>query len=139
MSMRKVMETLKIGPDNVAKIKAFIQQHEQTKDGKPVISDTKWEDEKSFDGNFHCETLILSLQLLHKIQVSSNENSENPYLQLPSKDTVDRFADPAKVLPVSKRCCPACHALIKYVNKNADKSILYPRYHENWFTAVLPP
>ncbi|KAH8707580.1 hypothetical protein GQ44DRAFT_777297 [Phaeosphaeriaceae sp. PMI808] len=41
MSMRKVMETLKIRPDNVAKIKAFIQQHEQTKDGKPIILDTK--------------------------------------------------------------------------------------------------
>ncbi|KAH8691776.1 hypothetical protein GQ44DRAFT_719918 [Phaeosphaeriaceae sp. PMI808] len=87
--------------------------------------------------------------LLHKTQahktqaardeVSSNKDSENPYLRLPSKDTIDRFADPAKVLPVSKRCCPACHALIKYVNKNAEKSILYPGYHENWFTAALPP
>ncbi|KAH8725886.1 hypothetical protein GQ44DRAFT_706673 [Phaeosphaeriaceae sp. PMI808] len=150
MSMRKVIETLKfpsgneIGLDNVAKIKSFIQEHEQIKDRKPVISDTKWEDEKSFDGNFHCETLILSLQLLYKAQaahdeVSSNENSENPYLRLPSKDIVDRFADPTKVLPVSKRCCPACHALIKYVNKNAEKSILYPGHHENWFTAALPP
>ncbi|KAH8723725.1 hypothetical protein GQ44DRAFT_709978, partial [Phaeosphaeriaceae sp. PMI808] len=77
-------------------------------------------------------TLILSLQLLHKTQaardeVSSNENNENP------------FADPTKVLPVSKRCCPACHALIKYVNENANESILYPGHHENWFTAALPP
>lgn len=67
MSMRKVMETLKfpsgneIGPNNVLKIKAFIQEHEQIRDGKPVISNTKWEDEKSFDGNFHCATLMLSL------------------------------------------------------------------------------
>ncbi|KAH8707579.1 hypothetical protein GQ44DRAFT_715636 [Phaeosphaeriaceae sp. PMI808] len=89
---------------------------------------------------------MLSLQLLHKTQaardeVSSNENSENPYLQLPSKDIIDSFANPAKVLPVSKRCCPACHALIKYVNKNANanESILYPGHHENWFTAALPP
>ncbi|KAF2445877.1 hypothetical protein P171DRAFT_431266 [Karstenula rhodostoma CBS 690.94] len=150
MSMRKVMETLKspsgneIGPDSVTKIKAFIQKHETTKDGKPVISDTKWEDEKSFDGNFHCETLMLSLQLLHKTQaardeVSSDEKSENSYLLLPSKDIVDSFADPAKVLPVSKRCCPACHALMKYVNEDADEKILYPGHHENWFTAALPP
>jgi hypothetical protein len=150
MSMRKVMETLtfpsgsEIGPDNIAKIKAFIQEHELTKDGKPMISDTKWEDETNFDGNFHCETLMLSLQLLHKTQAERNEaNSDedngNPYLRLPSKDIVDRFADPAKVLPVSKRCCPACHALMKYVNENTNKIILYPGHHENWFTAALPP
>ncbi|KAF2788275.1 hypothetical protein K505DRAFT_379010 [Melanomma pulvis-pyrius CBS 109.77] len=150
MSMRKAMETLKfpsgneIGPDNIAKIKAFILEHEKTKDGKSVISDTKWEDEKSFDGNFHCETLLLSLQLLHKIQtardeVSPDENSENSYLRLPPKDIVDRFDDSAKVLPVSKRCCPACHALMKFVNKKTDKKILFPGHHENWFTAALPP
>ncbi|KAJ4325162.1 hypothetical protein N0V94_000876 [Neodidymelliopsis sp. IMI 364377] len=149
MSMRKVMETLKfpsggeIGPDNVAEIKAFIQKHELTKDGKPVISDTRWEDEESFDGNFHCETLMLSLQLLHKTQaahdeISSDENRENPYLRLPPKDIVDSFADPAKVLAVSKRCCPACHALMKFVNENADRKILYPGHHENWLTAALP-
>lgn len=150
MSMRRVIETLKfpwgneIGPDNVAKIKAFIQEHEQTKDRTPVISNTKWEDENGFDGNFHCETLLLSLQLLHETQaardkVSSDKNGENPYLQLPSKDIVDSFAKPAKVLPVSKRCCPACHALIEYVNENADEKILYPGHHEYWFTAALPP
>jgi hypothetical protein len=149
MSMRNVMETLKfssgdeIGPDNIAEIKAFIQKHERRKD-KPVISDTKWEDEKSFDGTFHCETLMLALQLLYKTQAArdeagSDENSEHPYLQLPSKDIVDSFANPAKVLPVSKRCCPTCHALMNYVNENADEKILYPGHHENWFTAALPP
>lgn len=150
ISMRKLMETLRfpsgdeMGPETVAKIKAFIQEHEQTKDGKPMISDTKWEDEKNFDGNFHCETLMLSLQLLHKThaardEVSSDESIENPYLRLPSKDIIDRFADPAKVLLVSKRCCPACHALMKYVNENAAERILFPGYHEYWFTAALPP
>jgi hypothetical protein len=148
--MREVMETLKfplgkkIGSDNVAKIKAFIQEHELTQDGKPVITNTKWEDEKSFDGNFHRETLMLSLQLLYMTQaardeISSKEESENPYLRLPSKDIVDSFADPAKVLPVSKRCCPARHALMKYVNKSVDEKILYPRHDENCFTAALPP
>ncbi|CBX98859.1 predicted protein [Plenodomus lingam JN3] len=150
MSMRKTIETLKLpggneyGPDNIAKIKAFIQEHELTKEGKPLISDKKWEDEKSFDGNFHCETLMLSLQLLHTTQaardeVGSDKNSEGPYLRLPSKEIIDSFANPAKVLPVSKRCCPACHALMKYINENANENILYPGHHENWFTAALPP
>ncbi|KAH6639237.1 hypothetical protein C7974DRAFT_388075 [Boeremia exigua] len=57
-------------------------------------------------------------ELLHKTQaacdeVSLDQNSENPYLRLPSKDIIDRFAEPAKVLPVSKRYCPACYALMQ--------------------------
>ncbi|KAL5114958.1 hypothetical protein ACEQ8H_007130 [Pleosporales sp. CAS-2024a] len=150
MSMKNVMNTLKlpsgeeVGPEDIAALKAFIQEHELTKDGQPVISDAKWEDEKNFSGNFHCETLLLSLQLLHKTEkardeVSCDENSEKPYLRLPSKDIVDTFAYPAKVLPVSKRCCPACNALMKYVIENTNENILYPGYHENWFTAALPP
>ncbi|RMZ69952.1 hypothetical protein GMOD_00008894 [Pyrenophora seminiperda CCB06] len=144
------METLEfpggsdVGPEDIEKIKGFIQEHALTKDGRPLISDTKWEDEKNFSGNFHCETLMLSLQLLHKTlaardEISSDKNSTSSYLQLPPRSIVDSFAKPAKVLPVSKRCCPACHALMEFVNENTKEQIIYPGYHENWFTAALPP
>ncbi|EFQ92938.1 hypothetical protein PTT_09860 [Pyrenophora teres f. teres 0-1] len=127
-----------IGPNNVAKFKSFVQRHELTKDGKAIIFNTKWEDDRSFHGNFHCETLMLSLQLLHQTQaardeVSSDDNNEYQYLQLPSKDVIDKFANPTKVLPVPKRCCPKC------VNENTDENILYPGHYEDWFTAALPP
>jgi hypothetical protein len=61
------------------------------------------------------------------------------FLTLPSKDITDRFASELKVLPVSTRCCPACHEVVQYLIERQNKGIVYPGSYSKWSAAALPP
>jgi len=41
--------------------------------------------------------------------------------------------------PVSKRCCPACHALVRYLVTYHKCNLMYAGNHAVWFAAALPP
>lgn len=84
----------------------------------------KFENEEAeatnFTGTYHCETVLLSLALLAKkradiLDVDINSASaplSKAHLQLPGKTTTDALKGKMSALPVSQKCCPACHALV---------------------------
>ncbi|KAF2799895.1 hypothetical protein K505DRAFT_320840 [Melanomma pulvis-pyrius CBS 109.77] len=97
----------------------------------------------SFSGTFHCETIIISLHLLAKNREDLVQNSADTTSaagpELPSKPVTDRFLPAIEILPVSKRCCPACDALVAYLEFNQEELIRYPGSHSTWTAAALPP
>jgi len=111
----------------------------------------KFENEEAeatnFTGTYHCETILLSLALLAKkradiLDVDINSASaplSKAHLQLPSKTTTDALKGKLSALPVSQKCCPACHALVEYFIENVNPALVYPGKHEVWSAAALPP
>jgi hypothetical protein len=92
------------------------------------------------------QTVLLSLHLLRKDRDQLTDdnadvsNPDNDYLTLPPKEITDLFSSPPTVLPVSKRCCPGCSTLVKYVNKTSSSdTMLYPGEHTVWAPFILPP
>lgn len=159
----QVLRTLKLADgscmDELAdeKIKYFVRSGQ----GQLAFPESKWKDGEGFDGNFHCETLSLSLHLLaiqHKSAMRKEDSQDaakaktkdnppntthestrsanpNPHPHLPPSDITNHFTAPSSALPVSNPCCPACHALTQYVLKNTPT----PMYQETWVPATLPP
>lgn len=111
----------------------------------------KFENEEAeatnFTGTYHCETVLLSLALLAKkradiLDVDINSASaplSKAHLQLPGKTTTDALKGKMSALPVSQKCCPACHALVEYFIENVNPALVYPGKHEVWSAAALPP
>ncbi|KAI4707178.1 hypothetical protein J4E89_008117 [Alternaria sp. Ai002NY15] len=111
----------------------------------------KFENEEAeatnFTGTYHCETVLLSLALLAKkradiLDVDINSASaplSKARLQLPSRTTTDALKGKMSALPVSQKCCPACHALVEYFIENVNPALVYPGKHEVWSAAALPP
>jgi hypothetical protein len=74
--------------------------------------------------------MLISYDLLAQDREKFVDSQASPeFLTLPSKDITDRFASELKVLPVSTRCCPACHELVQYTIERQNKGILYPGIH----------
>jgi hypothetical protein len=78
-----------------------------------------------FNGTYHCETLLMCLYLVGRLRkdlVDENVDANSPeyrqyYLRLLPKSITEALQNALDVLPVSKRCCPGCHALVTYLRK----------------------
>ncbi|KAK1764162.1 hypothetical protein QBC33DRAFT_209581 [Phialemonium atrogriseum] len=94
----------------------------------------------SFAGTYHCETVMFSLQLLarDRVNMTTTSAAERGVL-LPDKEVVNEFVKDITILPVTKRCCPACHILLNYVSDLTLKAIRYPGSHPHWSSCSLPP
>ncbi|KAL5439968.1 hypothetical protein PMIN05_005089 [Paraphaeosphaeria minitans] len=99
--------------------------------------------EERFPGTTHCETILMSLYLIAAERKNLLDNSESTKkierLRLPSQFITDQFAGKMTVLPVSKRCCPACNALFTFCIKGMGKDVSYPGSHATWSAVALPP
>ncbi|KAI4645278.1 hypothetical protein J4E93_006078 [Alternaria ventricosa] len=102
---------------------------------------------KNFSGTYHCETTLICLYLLGRKRdyfVDKDADADLPenlhhYLRLPPKSITDTMRKAMDVLPVSKRCCPACHALVRYLVTYHKCNLMYAGNHAVWFAAALPP
>lgn len=149
MSMTEVLQKTKYDGDQtltkeqITELKSWVHDNVVREDGAPAVAAKTWDDIYKFAGNFHCETLLLSLHLLGQNQaeiIEQNPKGSHPaYLQLPPKSLLDKFSAPLKYLPTSKRRCPACHALVEYYRRNANDKLMYEGHHQNWFSVTLPP
>jgi hypothetical protein len=96
----------------------------------------------NFIGTYHCETILMSLYLLGRKReeiVNESPNMNAVHLRLPSKATTDALLGAMEVLPVSKRYCPACQALVVYFKKHHKAHLISPGNHSVWTAAALPP
>ncbi|KAI4957212.1 hypothetical protein J4E86_005685 [Alternaria arbusti] len=102
---------------------------------------------KNFSGTYHCEAMLICLYLLCRKRdyfVDKDANADLPenlhhYLRLPPKSITDTMRKAMDVLPVSKRCCPACHALVRYLVTYHKCNLMYAGNHGVWFATALPP
>lgn len=101
-----------------------------------------------FSGTYHCETVLVFLfligrerdELVERQAQPGNVEDEENHLRLPHAEITKAFQEPFKVLPVSKRCCPACHALINHIILGRRMiNLLYPGNHAVWSAAAFPP
>ncbi|KAF3031385.1 hypothetical protein E8E12_000908 [Didymella heteroderae] len=124
-------------------VKPVIEAHNRWRFQDPKLD--AWEDDGLFKGNVHCESLEMSycdLQLTGYDAAVLPENAlehKEEYLRLPSRDIVEKFDSPIEILPVSKRCCPACHAFVLYMQNKYKKEIFYPGNHPLWSATTIPP
>ena len=97
---------------------------------------------ESFSGTYHCETALMSLELLarHRKLHAGADESINPTanrVALPHRRITDKLTS-ISMLPVSKLCCPACSCLLEYLRLQS-RTILHPGGHANWSACALPP
>jgi hypothetical protein len=148
-AMRDVLSTTEYSPgvqydeDDIKRLQEWVKHNELLDDGKPAVAERTWTSTDTFDGNFHCETVLLSLHLLarQRDQVVDQQpkTSKQAYLELPDRAITDRFESLIKYLPTSKPSCPACHALVEYYMRKFNSGLMYEGHHENWFACALPP
>ncbi|XPS90586.1 hypothetical protein M3J09_000025 [Ascochyta lentis] len=110
---------------------------------------TKSAERSMSTGTYHCETLLICLFLLGQMREElvdpdapvADLESESFHLKLPSKELTDKMKDALDVLSVTKRCCPACHALVQYIVDIMEykPDMLYAGNHTEWSQGRLPP
>jgi hypothetical protein len=146
-----VMDTGKtLTEAQVSKIVEWTKTHGRGLSDRHLNSDS---DMKMFSGTYHCETIMLVLYLLERywdeiIDPEPNLDLDDPtsmvrdksklHLRLPSRRVTSTFKDALDVLQVSKRCCPACNALVSHVIANYKADMIYPGNHTQWYPIALP-
>lgn len=116
------------------KRKHLLKQQQKPKPGK-------YERDGGFSGNSHAGSLLLTDHLIKRAGnkiISTDESEKLDHLLLPPKEVTDRMEEILQILPVSKRCCPACFELVKYVQDEQEKEILYPGNHTTWTATTFP-
>ncbi|KAF3053703.1 hypothetical protein E8E11_011508 [Didymella keratinophila] len=101
---------------------------------------------KMFSGTYHCEIIMLVLYLPERywdeiVDPEPNvdlEDESKLHLKLPSRRITSTFKDALDVLQVSKRCCPACKALVSHVIARYKANMIYPGNHTQWYPVALP-
>lgn len=101
-------------------------------------------DMKLFSGTYHCETITLALFPLEMcwdeiVNQEFNLHLEDPasvvrdrskfHLRLPPKRVTSASMAALDGLQVSKRCCPACKALVLHFFDNYKADMTYPGNH----------
>lgn len=69
------------------------------------------------------------------------EEMENraEHLRLPPREISDHFSKTVNYLPVTKRCCPACHDYIKHMSRKQGREVFFPGDHPAWSETTIPP
>jgi hypothetical protein len=115
--------------------------------GKPHIPDVETWDKLKFSGTMHCETILLTIHVLTLDGVMGPKAPTPKQISdllwthniTVSADLVAQLKDISDILAVSKKCCPACDAIVQEVRALQPSPIVYPGYHTTWFPIALPP
>lgn len=147
----KQLVTLKPKSDEISKKQ--LDKHEGTteEDRLKSLATNKMEAffaSEYFTGTWHCETILLALQLLSNASPSTYvaetsaevdlSGTSQRTLLLPNSAAIEALKDMRNHVVVSKRCCPACTSLVKAVRVQ-EKAILYSGGHPVWSAVALPP
>ncbi|KAL8859776.1 MAG: hypothetical protein Q9178_003891 [Gyalolechia marmorata] len=107
-----------------------------------------------FNGTWHCETILLSLQNLSLANLTQATSTHDNTASMISKALEDSATVPADIievffknrgsmLMVSERCCPSCQDLAQILDNISEPEYKYPRIypgrHGAWSPVSLPP
>ncbi|KAK4935303.1 hypothetical protein LTR10_023619 [Elasticomyces elasticus] len=100
-----------------------------------------------FTGTMHCEVIVLTLHALTMpgVLMKTAPSPEDISKYLASHDVhvhadvLRKLRNIGEVLAVSKRCCPACKAVVNAVQDQDKRKLYYPGWHTTWFPTTLPP
>ncbi|KAF1927034.1 uncharacterized protein M421DRAFT_93600 [Didymella exigua CBS 183.55] len=108
---------------------------------------TTTSENRSFTRTYHCETISMRLFLLatnrakfvEKTVKANDGDYKNSQRILPPKEVTDALLNTMNILPVSKRCCPTCDALVEFIRAGIKLDILYLGNYTIWSAIALPP